>query len=210
MPKTSDISHPVSSRKFLGFSLSILLIALAVAGITAWLFFTKVLPATDPVIKLKTALEKITQQQVTQEGHTLEIRTQDIQELSVVEREMQSIIKYETTFLGSKKTIILKGKFKAKAGFDLTKAGKFSIVNGKVSGEPPAAEILSVELLDYEVYHSQDGTLNKLQPPDQEAATKQLFYQARKDAEGSNLKQRAESQFKQRLDDLMGSPPPIL
>ncbi len=184
--------------------------ALIVAGITAWFFFSKVLPASDPVVRLKAALEKITQQQVIQEGHTLEIRTKDIQELSVMERDLQSIIKYETVFLGSKKTIILKGKFKAKAGFDLTKASEFSIVNGKINGALPAAEILSVELMDYEIYHSQDGMLNRLQSPDQEAATKQLLLQARKDAECSDLKQRAESQFKQRLNDLMGEPIPML
>ncbi len=191
------------SRGGLGISLFLLFISLAVVGAAAWFFVTKVQPALDPMSKLKGALETITQNQITQEGSSLEIQTNNIQELAVIERDSQSIIKYETLFLGSKKTLILKGNFKIKAGFDLTKASQFSIINGKVSGHPPKAEILSVEMIDYEIFHSQDGAFNKLTPQDQESATNALLEQARQDAQNSNLRQQAELQFQQRLDDLM-------
>ena len=195
-----------SSKRILVISMLFLLLSLVVVGLATWFFLTKVKPAYDPVVKLKHALETITKQEVRQEGHSLELRTDRIQELAVIEREMRSIIKYETTFLGSKKTIILKGKFTAKAGFDLSQAGKFSLIEGQIIGSPPPARILSVELKDYEIYHSQDGTFNKLQPADQEAATRQLLAQARKDAEESDLRDQAELQFRQRIDDLMESP----
>ena len=181
-------------------------IAFICLGGGAWYYLTqKIEQVTDPVAKLKTVLEKITNQEVIQTGHSLEIQTNRIQELAVVERKMHSIIKYETTFLGARKTLILRGKFNVKAGFDLTKAGKFSVMNGRVIGTPPEAEILTVEMEDFEIYHSSDKALNKLTSIDQQEATRQLLYQARKDARDSDLCELANRQFDQRLDDLMGS-----
>ena len=72
-----------------------------------------------------------------------------------------------------------------------------------MAGTPPEAKILGVELLDYEIYHTQDSAFNKLTPADQEAATNQLLSQARKDAEQSDLKEQAKLRFHERLDDLM-------
>ena len=204
MPTPANSSKP--AKNFFALSLIFLLVSLIVVGLSAWFFISYVKPTTDPLVKLKHALETITQNEIKTDGHTLEIQTNSIQELATIEREMQSIIKYEGSFLGQKKLLILKGNFKAKAGFDLNNASEFSIINGEVSGTPPKAEILSVELLDYEIYHSQDAAFNKLTPKDQEAATHQLLNQARLDALNSDLRLQAELQFQQRLDDLMDSP----
>ena len=195
--------QPSPSGKIFVFSLLLLVIAVAVVGAAAWFFITKVQPATDPLNRLRSALSEITQQKITQSGHTLEISTQEVQELAIIEREQASIIKYETTFLGAKKTLILRGDFRVKTGFNLTKATTFSIIEGEVSGDLPEAEILSVEMLGFEIYHSQDRAFNKLTSQDQEIATNQLLKQARKDAEESSLRSQAEDAFKQRLDDLM-------
>ncbi len=199
-------SEKKSGKRFLGIALLFFAISLLLVGVVAWYFLTYAQPLADPVNRLKSALETITKNEIKQEGLTLEIQTNSIQELATVEREMQSIIKYQGSFLGQKKLLILKGNFRAKAGFDLTEATEFSIENGKVSGTPPQAKILSVELLDFEIYHSQDSTFNKLKPADQEAATQQLLEQARKDAVQSDLRMQAELRFRERLDDLMHAP----
>jgi len=199
-------SEKKSGKRFLGIALLFFTISLLLVGVVAWYFLTYVQPLADPANRLKSALETITKNEIKQEGHTLEIQTDTIQELATVEREMQSIIKYQGSFLGQKKLLILKGNFRAKAGFDLTEATEFSITNGKVSGTPPQAKVLSVELLDFEIYHSQESAFNKLKPEDQEAATQQLLEQARTDAVQSDLRMQAELRFRERLDDLMQAP----
>lgn len=204
--RSTNPSEKSGLKKLLLLAFLLCAFSLAVVGMAAWFFIKKVEPAFDPMVRLKSALETLTHQEVTQSGHSLELRTDQIRELSVIEREMQSMTKYEGTFFKSKKMIILKGTFKVKAGFNLNEASTFSLVDGEISGDPPPAQILSVELLDYEVYHSQDGLINKLQAEDQEKATEHLLSQARKDAEASDLKEKAEAQFKQRLSDLMHSP----
>jgi len=199
-PKTSS-----ASKRILQIAIALLLVSLTVVGLATWAFFTKIKPATEPLARLKSAIETVTQKSIKQSGHTLELRTDDIMELGTVEREMQSIIKYEASLLGIKKTLILKGEFKAKAGFDLSKSKEFSMQGGEVKGLPENAEILSVEMEDFEIFFSND-TLYKLTPADQEKATKQLLEQARKDAQESDLREVAERQFEQRIEDLMSIP----
>lgn len=193
------------NRRKTGFIIGVLILFVVI--LSGSLFYATVIKdRVDPLLRLKGVLENITQQEVIQNGHSLELRTSEIQELSTIERDMQSIIKYEATFLGTKKTLILRGNFKAKAGFDLKKAAQFSIEDGRVTGQLPKAEILSVEMMDFEIYHAQDGALNKLNEKDRQAATNQLLEQARKDAFESDLTERATKNFQQRLDDLMKMP----
>ena len=201
-----ELTMKQSKDGILKVAIALLLVSLTVVGAATWVYFAKIKPATDPLVRLKSAIETVTQRKIEQSGHTLELRTEDIMELATVEREMQSIIKYEASFLGVKKTLILKGKFKAKAGFDLSKSKGFSFQNGEVKGLPERAEVLSVELEDYEIFYSHDRTLNKLTPEDQEKATNQLLKQARKDAEESDLTDTAQKQFEQRIEDLMSVP----
>lgn len=197
------MENPSQKRPpFLALFFALLLVGLGAGGY----FYLKNQPQLDSMLRLSQALQRITNTTPTIEGHSLQLKTQDISELSVVERDLKSIIKYETQFFGVKKIIILTGKFKVKAGFNLEEATEFSMMNGKVEGSLPEAEILSVELLNYEVFHSQDAAFNKLTPKDQERATQLLLEQARKDAEQSDLTQLADSQFQQRLEDLMFQP----
>ena len=55
---------------------------------------------------------------------------------------------------------------------------------------------------DYEVFFSQDGTINKLQPKDQEEAVVLLLEQAREDAQESDLREEAERRLRERLENL--------
>ncbi len=189
-----------------GFAVFLCLFTLALMGAGWWYLQNMSTPLTAPMTRLKSALEAITHNEVRQDGYSLEIQTNNIQELATVEREFQSIVKYEAYFLGQKKLLILKGNFRAKAGFDLARATDFSISNERVVGDLPRAEILSVEMLTYEVFHAEDNIFNQLKPADQEAATRHLLEQARRDAQQSDLRMQAETRFQQRLGDLMHNP----
>ncbi len=202
----SELPRESTGKGFFRLSLAFFVVSLMMIGVVTWFFMNQITPMLDPVQRLKGALETITKNEVKQSGHSLEIQTNAIEELATVEREMHSIIKYEGTFLGQKKMLILKGTFRATAGFDLTKAPSFSIIENQVSDSPMTAEILHVELLDYEIYHSQDSAFNKLTPEDQEIATNQLLEQARQDAIESDLRTEAQLKFHERLDDFMRAP----
>jgi len=112
----------------------------------------------------------------------------------------------ETTMFGSKATLILRGDFVVKAGFDLTQPLSVTVneSTGEVHADFPPARINSVELKNYEVYFSDSGLINKIKPEHQELATKQMLAQARLDAERSDIKEEAEAQLQTRLKDLLG------
>ncbi|MDB4547499.1 DUF4230 domain-containing protein [Akkermansiaceae bacterium] len=107
--------------------------------------------------------------------------------------------------MGSDKMIIVKGDFLVKAGFDLTEFDGFELEGEKVVGTWPSAKVLSVEQLDYEVFFSKNGVINKLSQGDFENVSNLLQKQARTDAvEHSDILQDAERVIRTRLEDLSG------
>ena len=178
---------------------------LLISGFAAFYFFVGK-PAVDaasaPIDRFVDALEKVTQRKVETEGSTVVLEESGVSEFAVVQRKIQSLIKYETRWLASDNILIVRGEFIAKAGFDLSKVVKLKMVDGTVEGVWPEPEILSVELVDYDVFFSQNGVVNKLTPKDQEDAIRRLLQQARKDALESDLREEAQRRLRERLEDL--------
>lgn len=206
----ASIADPPRSRRaapwnilalFLGISLAVVAVAYAfkMVAITPFSSFTD---------RVALALGKVTQSDVKITSNTITVEQSDIAELAVISRKIQTIVKYESEVLGSNNILILKGHFTVKAGFDL--ALPFSVEvdsnNNTVITNFPPPKLISVEMDDYEVFHSQDGFWNKLKPSDQELVTRQLITQARIDAEKSDIKAEAERRLKTRLEDLLSSP----
>lgn len=182
------------------FGLSFLI---AVCAAAFYFFVAK--PAMSPLDKIANALGTVTNTKVKVSGHSVVLEKAETRELAVIQRKTQSIVKYETVWFFSGKKIIVKGDFLVKAGFDLTEFEGFELEGGKVVGDWPKAQVLSVELLDYEVIHSQGGVINRLQGKDYEAVVMLLKNQARQDAEESGEMLRdAEEVVRQRLEDISG------
>lgn len=183
-------------------------LVIATSGVVAWFFFVR--PVQSQVGTLRHAvahaLERITGQQVTVHSNTVTLQKTNIAELSVVQRKTQTILRHETSLLGSKSTLILRGDFLVKAGFDLTKpfSVHFNEETGEVRADFPPAKITSVELIHYEVYFAESGVINKIKPEDQELATQLMLAQARLEAERSDIKEEAEVQLARRLKDILG------
>jgi len=194
--------HKIITRGSRTFSFFIGLTILLV-GVIAALYFFIGKPALSPVEQLAKALQQVTNQQVTIEGHTVTLARNSIRELAVVERHVQSMVKYETQWMGSDKLIIVQGDFLVKAGFDLSEFEGFELRGEQVIGTWPKAKILSLEQLDYRIFYSQNGVVNKLQDQDYETVTNLLQKQARQDAEDrSDILEDAEGLIKRRLHDL--------
>ncbi len=183
-------------------------LAIATAGIVWWMFFVRPVESNVGALRLAVAhaLERITGQQVTVSANTVTLRKTNIAELNVAQRKTQTILRHDSTRLGSKATLILRGDFVVKAGFDLTQpfSVQFDEQTGEVKADFPPAKITSVELVNYEVFFSDSGVINKIRPEDQEMAIQQMLTQARLEAERSDMKEDAEAQLARRLRDLLG------
>ncbi|MGI8605219.1 MAG: DUF4230 domain-containing protein [Verrucomicrobiales bacterium] len=188
---------------FLGLTLLVLAVTFSV-----WLLMVR--PAQSAAKSLRdivaSALADITGQQVTIHANTVTVAKSNIAELNLVQRKTQTVVKFESQVFGSRKTLILRGDFVAKAGFDLTQPCKVEVdeKTGEVKADFPPAKVTSVELKNYEVFFSNDGLINKLRPEDQAMATQHMIAQARLDASRSDITDEAEGQLRQRLRDLIG------
>ncbi|MDB4419058.1 hypothetical protein N9291_00470 [bacterium] len=135
---------------FIGLSL-----LLTVGGALFYFFIARpAMSAMSPVDRLAEALKNVTNEEVSIDGSSVTLARSEMRELAVVERKVQSMVKYETKWLGSDKMIIVKGEFLVKAGFDLTEFEGFELEGEKVVGEWPDAKVLSVELLKSETFYA--------------------------------------------------------
>jgi hypothetical protein len=188
-----------------GVGLALIILA---GGFVGWLLLVR--PAEKAAGGLRdtvaSALEKITGERFTVSSNTVTLQKANISELNVIQRKTQTMTKLETTMFGSKATLILRGDFVVKAGYDLTQPLSVTVndTTGEVKADFPPPKITSVELKNYEVYFSDNGLINKITPEHQELATKQMLAQARLDAEKSDIKEEAEIQLQTRLKDLLG------
>lgn len=168
-------------------------------------FYFMVSKATSaPVEKLAQALSSVLGTEIRVSGSTAVLEKSEIGELALVQRKTQAIVKYETSWMGSDKILIVRGDFLVKAGFDLSEGGNWGILEGKIDGKLPVGKILSVEPIgEFEIYHSDSGTLNRLNAQDHANAFNHLKNQARRDAERSDIGKEAERVLLRRINDRM-------
>lgn len=176
---------------------------LTIAAFAGFYYFVSK-PAGAPVHRLAEALSGVFGTEVTVNGSTAVLEKSEIGELALVQRKTQAITKVQTTWMGSDKLLIVRGDFLVKAGFDLSEGGHWEILGGKVNGPLPKGKVLSVEPIgDFEIYHAESGTLNRLSPADHANAFNYLKNQARRDAERSDIGEEAERVLLRRLTDRM-------
>lgn len=181
------------------------LVILAIGGMAAFHFFVSkpINEMSSPIDKLAQALGSVTDSEVKVDGYTLTLESKETRELIVVKRKTQTVVKYESSWLGSKKIFIVKGEFEVKAGFDLSEFEGFEVKGNEVVGEWPEARLLGVNLLDYETFFSSSGVVNRITDKDREHVVNLLVRQARIDAiKNSDILDEAERIIQTRLEDL--------
>jgi hypothetical protein len=142
---------------------------------------------------------------VTSGGVTLLKESNSIKELSNTEKNFDHTHTSESTWLGSTKRIELKGRFIAKAGYDLTKPFSIDISeDGKtITANMPPARINSVEQLKMEVIKDENGIWNKISPQEREQAMNALLQDARKSIEKSGILDEADKAFMRQLEEVL-------
>jgi hypothetical protein len=159
-----------------------------------------------PVRTFANAMGEVLGTTIEVTGSTAVLEKSEIGELALVQRKTQAITKFQTTWLGSEKVLIVRGDFLVKAGFDLTEGGQWSIIGGIIDGPIPQGKVLSVEPIgDFEIYYAENGAINRLEPEDHARAFNHLKNQARRDAERSDIGKEAERVLVRRMSDIMRS-----
>ena len=144
------------------------------------------------------------------EGRAIMEEKQQISELALMEMRMSAVRKLENSgslmkyFPLGTKQIVVRGHYKVKAGYRLQPGVALQIENDEVVAHFPAAEILSVELIDFEEVESKDGWANKITGDDRAWVLRELKQQMEDEAKSSGMLDAVESTLRTRLKDLVG------
>ena len=189
--------------------------ALAIIG---GVYFLVVAPIERTLVGTKSSIERglnevlgaITNQDTRIiEGRAEIIETAEISELSLLEMRMSATRTIEKTEsfsglpLGTKR-LIVRGHYTVKGGYRLKDGVSLRIENGKPVARFPKPEILSVELIDFDVLSEDSGWLNKIQPADRAQILRELRNQMRDEAQKSGLLDTVDGTLRTRLRDLLG------
>ncbi|MEY3895948.1 MAG: hypothetical protein RLZZ214_1468 [Verrucomicrobiota bacterium] len=192
--------------------------ALTLAAILGGAYFLGVRPIERALSGTKSSIERGLQQvlgAITRtdtrivEGRAEVTGTAEISELSLLEMRMsatRAIEKSESMYnlpLGTKK-LIVRGHYTVKGGYRLKDGVSLRMENGKPVANFPKPEVLSVELIDFDVLSEDSGWLNKIQAADRAQILRELREQMRAEAEKSGLLDTVESSLRTRLRDLLG------
>ncbi len=160
---------------------------------------------------LKEVLGAITNQDTrVVEGRAEIVGTAEISELSLLEMRMNATrtIEKSESFsglpLGTKK-LIVRGHYQVKGGYRLKDGVSLAMRDGKPVARFPKPQILSVELIDFDVLSEDSGWLNKIQPADRAQILRELREQMRSEAEKSGMLDTVEATLSTRLRDLLGA-----
>lgn len=197
-------------------------LAIVIAAVTAAAYFMLVKAPRDAANKLHEMAREIVREiddvihfrpRITSEGVTLLKESAAINELSTTQRTFDCTHTWESTWLGSRKLIELKGSFTAKAGYDLSQPFSIDIAkDGKtIRAHMPPAKIHSVEQLKVEVLKDEDGLWNKKSTAEREQAMNDLLRKARTSIEKSDILEQADQAFMSQLEEAIrkGTPPGV-
>jgi hypothetical protein len=92
-----------------------------------------------------------------------------------------------------------------KGGYRLTPGVSLQMEHGKPVARFPKPEVLSVELIDFDVLSEDSGWFNKVLPSDRAQILRELREQMREEAERSGLLDTVAATVRTRLRDLLGA-----
>ena len=196
-------------KHYLGISL----VLATLAGIVFLGIYSCTAAADHTIASVKNAFAQVfqVQPQITMNERVILTQTAPIAELAVVSKDELvtigltqhlDILSYQIPL--TEKEVTVEAVFRLKAGFDLREPFRVTIdpVTHAIHATLPHAKILSVEQLGDLNFHSQDATLNKVTDEERQKLLNGLNETAHAQAEQSGLKEDAEKQVNQRLEEL--------
>jgi hypothetical protein len=140
----------------------------------------------------------------TIENNSFTLNKEDIVELGVMQRRSACYTKYETTRLGSTATLIVKGVFTIKSGYDLKEGYSVTFDAEKkiINLQLPQPRILSNETYSQEIFFESNGLTKYNRPTELAAAYAENLAQAKREAESSGFLDEAKTRITDRCHDL--------
>jgi len=128
-----------------------------------------------------------------------------ILEVATVSRPLLVDHEWSHTWLGSTKSLHVRGTFTAKAGYDLKKPFEIEITPSplSVTARLPDPQLLSLEMDSFEVLLDESGWWNRLTEEDRTNAVVALQQIARSKAENSGILEEVRRSAEERIRDLM-------
>lgn len=124
-----------------------------------------------------------------------------ILELATVSRTVWVDHTWNHQWMGSTKTLQMRGSFVAKAGFDLGQPFTFTIGRAplRVKAELPPAQLLSLEMDEFKIVRDENGWWNRITEQDREEAVRELKRQAKEKVLGAGILTEARLVFEDRI-----------
>lgn len=137
---------------------------------------------------------------VTHAGTVVLKQEAGISQYALVSRDFTHEFSWESKWMGSTKTVRMRGSFIAKAGYDLTQPFSIDISgDGKsISATVPMAEVLSLELKQSTMLED-NGWWNRLSVEDRNIVMQSFLKDARAAIEKSDIAAKADAEFMQQL-----------
>lgn len=131
-------------------------------------------------------------------------QTAPIAEFATVARDMVVEYDWSHRWLGSTKTLRLRGVFTAKAGFNLQQPFRITITDSplEVRAELPPPQLLSVQMESLSILEDESGWWNRISNEDREQAVAALQHSARGRALRSGLLDSARTTIERRIQEL--------
>jgi hypothetical protein len=146
---------------------------------------------------------------VTVNGITVIQQSAPILELAVLQEPVFKEYAWSHSYLGSTKTLILRGEFLVKAGFNLQEAWKIDVQTPSkadsttVAVELPQAKILSIEMKTYRVERDESGFWNHITAADRENAVNAMQREVRASVTSSGLLAQARTEAERRIREAL-------
>ncbi|MDA1183659.1 MAG: DUF4230 domain-containing protein [Acidobacteria bacterium] len=182
-------------------------VGLLVAGSVAALYVVLVKAPTDLASATAEGIKDLFQvtPQVTINQTVVIEQNSPILEVATVSRDMSVDHRWTSAWMGSTKTLELRGTFTAKAGFNLQEPFDIDITRYPLSIDAslPQPAILSLEMRDMEILRDVDGWWNRVTAQDRESAIRALSAAAREQSERSGILEEVAQSAEARVRELV-------
>ena len=148
------------------------------------------------------------QPRVTVDEHVVYEQSSPVLELAVLQREATVERETENTWIGSTKHVRIRGTYRIKAGYDLTRPFTVQLDGadlGVVRLRMPRARLLTVELEKLDVLTMDNGLWNHIEPNDFETEVNAMNLDARAKAWREGMAAEAEKTFIEQVQQKLGA-----
>lgn len=155
-------------------------------------------------------LSQALQVKYSSDGYTFTASQEGIQELALVQQTRVSVLKHSITWAGSTSTVIMRGVYEVKAGYDLNKPHEivFDELTGNVIARLPKPEIFSVTAVripgkdNPAIFYEDKGTLIEHEPENIVQIISLVQQLAKGEAIEDGILHETERIMKKRLEEL--------